>query len=1066
MPDISASSSLLRRCGSWAEIRQALDGSSEAVKGAVFELLVKAYLTLDAKYDFKNVWSTHGETPKAVLTRLNLFNRDVTGIDLVAETRAGKFWAVQAKYHQDERRSLSREETIGLIAGRNRAHREFELVLICTTANGRSTNLADEPDLEFLMGDVWRGLGAEFFARFHAQQEGLQPPPPARKEPWPHQDEALAGIAGYFAGHSRGKVVMPCATGKSLIGFWAAEQLLATRALVAVPNLSLVRQLLTDWTEQSVAKGIRPTWAVVCSDETVADMTAARDLGVKVDTEPHVVANWLRSSKNADRSVVFTTYHSGPVLAAAAREAGAEFDVGIFDEAHRTAGREGAPFAHLLSDENIRIHKRIFMTATPRIYKGKDRDDIISMDDPEVFGGEAFKMTFLEAMDRKIIPNLTVLAVTIAEKEVERLLRHKQFVRLQAERGDEVIRAEDLVSALALRKAMKKYRIRRTLGFYSSRKLCRLAREVQRLVGELFPEYGPLDVFHVEGDMTSGERDLELRAFERSEHALLTNVRVFVEGVDCPSMDAVMFAGPRQSVIDIVQGVGRALRPHPGKSAGYAIIPTVIQDDGSPSDEAYEQVVRVVCALGSENELILAYFAAIARGETWKGRRVFEVLGDLEVGLKIDAAKVNQAIAVRTYRRTVDWRPFVEAREFVRRLGLRSGKRWSRWVRSAARPPDIPSDPSRVYAGEFVDWPNWLGYESWRRARGTYRSFDDAREFVRALGLHSIKEWNAWTTSPQRAWDIPRNPPLAYRKQFKSWPDWLGYEPNNFLPFEEARDLVRGLGLRSVKEWNEWAISKKRPLDIPSNPASTYQEQFKGWSDWLGFEAKDLLPFEQARDLARGLGIRSVREWKQWSLSNARPLDLPADPSTTYLGEFKSWADWLGHGADSQQPSVLERQVPRPIGCLSFDDARTYVRRLELRSESEWDQWARSTARRSDIPSEPARVYAVQFKNWPDWLGPQADFRETTRLASQGPVRGTWKKGGAFRSFGDARTYVRGLGLTSTREWLAWAQSSARPKDIPSSPMAAYRGDYKGMPDWLGTTDKRSDKGGTWKKGL
>ena len=163
------------------------------------------------------------------------------------------------------------------------------------------------------------------------------------------------------------------------------------------------------------------------------------------------------------------------------------FDLGIFDEAHRTAGREGAPFAYLLSDDNVKVRDRVFMTATPRIFKGKDRDDIISMSDPALYGGDAFKMTFLSAMERGIIPNLTIVAVTVAEKEVERLLRDKRFVRLQAEHQDEVIRAEDLVAALALRKAMKKYGIRRTLGFHSSRKRCRLAGEIQRLLGKLVP---------------------------------------------------------------------------------------------------------------------------------------------------------------------------------------------------------------------------------------------------------------------------------------------------------------------------------------------------------------------------------------------------------------------------------------------------------------------------------------------------------------------------------------------------------------------------------------------------
>jgi len=660
---------LLLTCKSWDDFDRQVRPLPTKLKGDCFELLTREYLLLDARYQFANLWSTHGEVPKHVLETLNLFDRDVTGIDFVAETQAGKFWAIQCKYHHDER-SLTREEATGLIAGRNRARGQFELGLICTTANGRSAHLAAEPDIEYLMGDVWRGLDAEFFARLHTHLKGGQPPPPSLKHPRPHQQKAIETAREHFAVEDRGKVVMPCATGKSLVGFWLSEQLGARSVLVAVPNLSLVRQLLRDWTEQSVARGRKPSWVIVCSDDSVADQVTARDLGVKVDTDPAEITTWLRSNRGAELSVAFTTYQSGKVLAAASRTAGVTFDVGVFDEAHRTTGREGAAFAHLLSDNNVRVTKRIFMTATPRIYTGTERAEIISMDDPAVFGGEAFRMTFLEAMERGIIPNLTILAVTVSEREVARLLEDRLFVRLRAESDETVLRVEDLVSALAARKAMQAHRIRRILGFYGSRKRCRMADKVQHLVSEALSEYGPLDVFHVDGEMAAAERDAELRAFERSPQALLTNVRVFVEGVDCPSMDAVMFADPRQSVIDIVQGVGRALRPFPGKDSGYAIIPTVIKDDGSLSDEAFAEVVRVACAVSSENEILSEYFAAVAQGKPSSGRWVFEVL-NVATGIPVDLESLNQAIAIRAYERTTrrvtieDARSLATARGFV-----------------------------------------------------------------------------------------------------------------------------------------------------------------------------------------------------------------------------------------------------------------------------------------------------------------------------------------------------------------------------------------------------------------
>ena len=1034
----TGASDILLACESWADLHTTLAAASEGTKGEVFEALVKAYLRLDSKYDFKNVWNTHGEVPKAVLTKLNLFNRDVTGIDLLAETSEGKFWAVQAKYHQDEKWSLSRKEATGLIAGRNRAHGEFELGLICTTANGRSPNLRGEPSLEYLMGDVWRGLDGAFFERLHAHLRGLAPPPPAVKTPRPHQREALDGITAYFADHSRGKVVMPCATGKSLIGFWSAEKLGARRVLVAVPNLSLVRQLLKDWTEQSVAHGRRPRWIVVCSDDSVADSVAARDLGVKVDTDPAAVAAWLKANQRADLSIVFTTYQSGRVLGDAATKAGVKFDLGIFDEAHRTAGREGAPFAYLLSDDNVKVRDRVFMTATPRIFKGKDRDDIISMSDPALYGGDAFKMTFLSAMERGIIPNLTIVAVTVAGREVERLLRDKQFVRLQAEHQDEVIRAEDLVAALALRKAMKKYGIRRTLGFHSSRKRCRLAGEVQRLLGKLVPEYGPLDVFHVDGEMTSGERDSELRAFEASENALLTNVRVFVEGVDCPSMDAVIFADPRQSTIDIVQGVGRALRPYPGKEAGYAIIPTIIEDDGSPADAAYDQVVRVACALGSENEVILDYFAAVAQGKPWTGRQVFEVLGNVEVGVMVDLAKLNQAIAVRTYERTVEWLPFAEAREFVHGLGLRSQAEWSNWCSGGNRPPNIPTVPSGVYENNWAGLADWLGFAP-TRLRGNKRPFEDARAYVRGLNIRSESEWRAWCKSGDRPLDIPIAPDRTYL-EWKDWPDWFGYKRKlgaEFLPFEEARSFVRRQHIASWKDWRKWMANGKRPIDVPAAPYRIYAGKgWRGMDDWLGtghVRRDAWRSFRSARLFVHGLGLLNKDRWAEFSKSGQRPADIPGSPDKVYAAHgWKGWGDWFGTGTVANRA----RQF-RP-----FVEARAFARSLGLWNQGEWREFASSSRRPADIPHSPDAAY--RRKGWcgyGDWLG-------TGRLHSK-----------EWLPFVEARRMARLLGLRSEQEWRVYSKSSKRPAGIPSAPWRAYRSlGWVGWGDWLGTGNKRGGK--------
>jgi len=187
------------------------------------------------------------------------------------------------------------------------------------------------------------------------------------------------------------------------------------------------------------------------------------------------------------------------------------------------------------------------------------------------------------------------------------------------------------------------------------------------------------------------------------------------------------------------------------------------------------------------------------------------------------------------------WRPFDEARELVRRLSLKNQTDWRAYCKSGEKPTDIPYSPEKAYNSQFRGWGDWLG--TGRRAlRSGWRSFEEAREFVRALGLKSQIEWNEWRTSGQKPADIPSTPERTYKgKGWVSLGDWLGTgtiasRKRGYRPFEEAREYVRGLGLRNRDEWEEWLRSGKKPDDIPSSPQVVYKDKgWVSWGDWLGY---------------------------------------------------------------------------------------------------------------------------------------------------------------------------------------------------------------------------------------
>ena len=249
---------------------------------------------------------------------------------------------------------------------------------------------------------------------------------------------------------------MPCGTGKSLTGFWVAQKFDAKLIVVAVPSLALVKQTLNVWTREYLAHKVMPDWICVCSDTGSGDVDGdaftahTYDLGVPCTTKVGEIATFLKKRSSSPR-IVFTTYQSGRVLAKVAKKANRSFDLGIMDEAHKTVGRKDKMFAHLLHEKNIKIKKRLFMTATERQFIGSS-DEIASMDDPDIYGETFELLTFKEAIEAKepIICDYKFVTISISEREIRDLWNDNKYLRISSDELDEVA-TRSLAAGLALR---------------------------------------------------------------------------------------------------------------------------------------------------------------------------------------------------------------------------------------------------------------------------------------------------------------------------------------------------------------------------------------------------------------------------------------------------------------------------------------------------------------------------------------------------------------------------------------------------------------------------------------
>ena len=238
---------------------------------------------------------------------------------------------------------------------------------------------------------------------------------------------------------------------------------------------------------------------------------------------------------------------------------------------------------------------------------------------------------------------------------------------------------------------------------------------------------------------------------------------------------------------------------------------------------------------------------------------------------------------------------FEKAREFVRKLGLKTGDDWEKYCMSGKKPDNIPNNCEDVYK-DF----GWKGGEDFFGVKSfEFLPYQEAKKIVRGWNLQTQAEWNLHCITSDIPDNIPKNPNTIYKEDWVGWKDWLketaAKKSLNYLPFAKARIISRKLGLSSVVQWNSFAKTSKRPDNIPKYPDKIYKEDWEGWKDWLGIESFEFLPYQEARKIVRELKlVHDGIAWKKYAKSDKRPKNIPFNPRYIYAHRWKGMANWLG----------------------------------------------------------------------------------------------------------------------------------------------------------------------------
>ena len=633
-------------------------------QGTVFENLMVAYFQTEPCYKelYQNV-QPYGTWAAEHLNELDLGGTTDAGIDLVATTFTGEYHAIQCKNYAPDH-TLQKKDIDSFFTASGKTH--FSNRIIVSTTDKWSKNAEDAlegqhiPVSKITLSDLENSIID--WTQYHI---GEPPKRKSRKSLRPYQQSALAAVSNGFArGETRGKLIMACGTGKTFTSLRIAEHLAGKgkRVLFLVPSLSLLSQTLREWTQDA---DLPLRNFAVCSDSEVGkykkddDRTFVRpsDLNYPATTNAkslYQAASVLHDAEHM--TVVYSTYHSIDVIYQAQAQYGLpEFDLIICDEAHRTTGAtfdgdDESAFVRVHDSDYIKGVKRLYMTATPRIYvddaKAADGVTVYSMDDEAHYGKEFFVLTFSQAVSQKLLVDYKVIVLAIDQAHVERRLQEL----LRDDTGSE-LKIDDAAKIVGCWKALSKYGLsgeegalynpmRRAVAFcqviekeykgsrhkVSSKLIAdefsKVVKKYQQKETEEWLKDNPdlltppslamiCEAKHVDGGMNAGEKESRLQWLKTdipdNTCRILSNVRCLSEGVDVPALDAVLFLTPRNSKVDVVQSVGRVMRRAEGKKQGYVILPVVIPPGIEPEaaldkNENYKVVWDVLNALRSHDD--------------------------------------------------------------------------------------------------------------------------------------------------------------------------------------------------------------------------------------------------------------------------------------------------------------------------------------------------------------------------------------------------------------------------------------------------------------------------------
>jgi superfamily II DNA or RNA helicase len=583
---------------SFNELTEKIKDFDNKEKGDIFELLTKYIFLLHPNFIniTKNIY-LYNDISIKIKGNNKLSDKD-KGIDLILETIDGEFYPIQCKFRLDTKIKISWGK-LATFVGQSFGIAEFKKGIYITNTFDIDEEILKSDKIDLIYGDFFDTLNKEFFDNIRNTIKGKELFYKSN-ELWDHQRQFIKKSIKYFEDNDRGTAIMACGVGKTYSALKLDKEMGNHLTLILVPSLYLLSQIFNEWArEYCLDPDVK--FILVGSDCDIDDNYKANGIFVTTD-EKNIKTKLNKYTNEYEKVIIISTYQSSDKLKLALKKK--TIDLIIYDEAHKTVGSNGI-FQFALYDENIKAHLRLFLTATPRIYgntkKIKNEDDndfeIVSMDNENIYGKQYFSYNIRDAIDNGILCEYEVLLMCISTEQLEQYKISNKLINV----NNDTMGFHYLATAMMINNMFNKKEINHLLTYHSTIKN---SKDFKSLLIDIVDK--KVDVNQIDGNDSAKRKNDLIRDFKRYDKSVLTSAKVLNEGVNIPIIDSVCFVESRNSAIDIVQCVGRALRKYDGKKKASIIIPVI--ENELDKEGKFDNLIKIIKNLGEYDQAIKEYF--------------------------------------------------------------------------------------------------------------------------------------------------------------------------------------------------------------------------------------------------------------------------------------------------------------------------------------------------------------------------------------------------------------------------------------------------------------------------